>query len=148
MRSRFQIKSSNRPAPHRPFSVHRSPHSCRVCCRGTGAESQCADRRPGPPAVGRTFVFCAVNGTLVFPMGSDPALTNGLKPEPAVPLSGTFKVFRNGIDDHPSRGRNLQLSVTRAGACRIENWLNFRDESQIRIFSNPIYIGLPPPERP
>ena len=86
------------------------------------------------------FVYEAVAGNRTWTMGRPVKLTPGLKLRSAAPLSGEFRLLRNGTEVVRHRGRESQFAVTRPGIYRVEVRLTLPDEPKLWILSNPIYV--------
>lgn len=86
------------------------------------------------------FVFQAVDGDTVHPMGSEIELGKQLELRAATPLPGTFRLLRDGDEITSRRGRTLERTIDQPGIYRVEVWLNLPDGPQIWILSNPIYV--------
>ncbi|MCA9025174.1 MAG: PHP domain-containing protein [Planctomycetaceae bacterium] len=87
------------------------------------------------------FVFQARDGEKVYPMGSEPKLTEDLTFEAASPLPATFKLLRNGEEVTTTVARTFEYQPTKPGNYRLELWVNLPDGPQIWALSNPLYIS-------
>jgi len=76
-------------------------------------------------------------------MGSEPAFISGMTLHAAAPLTGSFRLIRNGVEVARELGRFCEFPVKEPGIYRIEVWLNLEEEPRIWILSNPIYIREP-----
>ena len=86
------------------------------------------------------FVFHARQGDNTIQMGEETDFQSGLTLHAGAPLTGTFKVMRNGREVHHGRSQQLDYSVSEPGVYRVEVWLNFPDEPRVWILTNPIYV--------
>ncbi|HEV8000795.1 MAG TPA: hypothetical protein VGP63_13000 [Planctomycetaceae bacterium] len=86
------------------------------------------------------FNFQAVRGKDVYEMGSEVALTPGIKVRSASPLPARFRLIRNGKEVHTALGRSYEHPVEAPGNYRLEVWVNLANTPEVWILSNPIYI--------
>ena len=86
------------------------------------------------------FVFQAVDGGSVQPIGSEVAFREGLTLRAGAPLAGTFRLMRNGSEIKSERGQTFEYAVSEPGNYRVEVWLNVAGEPKIWILSNQIYV--------
>jgi hypothetical protein len=91
-------------------------------------------------ADGAGFDFAAVAGSRRFEMGSRFRRPNPIVLRGQSPLSGRWKLIRNGKVICESRGRKFQYAVSKPGNYRVEVWLAIGGEEMIWILSNPLYI--------
>lgn len=74
-------------------------------------------------------------------MGSILKFVDGLKFTGQAPLSGHWKLLRNGQTVSESDGSRFEYSVKDSGIYRIELWLNVAGEDRAWVLSNPIYVN-------
>lgn len=86
------------------------------------------------------FDFAARAASRRFEMGSRVPLEKGLTLHGQAPLSGRWKLVRNGKVVSESAGREFAFSIAEAGVYRVEVWLKIAGEDTIWILSNPLYI--------
>ncbi len=73
-------------------------------------------------------------------MGSGMPLVEELKLLAEAPLSGEWRVIRNGERVQQSDGRTLEFPVDEPGVYRVELWLTIAGEPRLWILSNPVYV--------
>ena len=86
------------------------------------------------------FDYAAVTGGKRHEMGSNLQVTDGLKLIGRAPLSGHWKLVRNGEVLSESDGASFEYPVKESGIYRVELWLNVAGEDRVWVLSNPIYI--------
>ncbi len=74
-------------------------------------------------------------------LGDKMPLTKGLTLNGAAPLSGHWKIIRNGKVLQESDGHSFSLEVDQPGVYRAEVWLEFAGEKRVWILSNPVYVS-------
>jgi hypothetical protein len=89
------------------------------------------------------FDFSAQSGKRRFEMGSRLRWEKGIGLTGVAPLSGRWKVFRNGKGIATSVGRECRFEVADPGNYRVEVWLTVAGEEIVWILSNPIYVSAP-----
>ncbi len=96
------------------------------------------------------FDFVAVKGNERFEMGSKLPLTDGLAFRGQTPLSGRWRLIRNGKVAAETMGDTFAFPVTEPGVYRVEVSLDIAGEQKTWILSNPIYVTpkRPPPNNP
>ncbi|MFO0919382.1 MAG: hypothetical protein U0872_13860 [Planctomycetaceae bacterium] len=91
------------------------------------------------------FDVAAISSSQRFELGSQVALTEGLKLAGAAPLPGTWKLIRNGEKITETSGSSCEFPVTQQGVYRVEVWLKVADEFKPWILSNPVYVATDSP---
>jgi hypothetical protein len=86
------------------------------------------------------FVLRADRGEQSWPMGSEVPLADGLELRSEAPLTGKFKLVRNGEIVAEHNGHALAYNVNQPGNYRVEVWLTLAGEDRPWILSNPIYV--------
>ncbi|MBI2826399.1 MAG: PHP domain-containing protein [Planctomycetia bacterium] len=86
------------------------------------------------------FVFRADRGDESWPIGGEIPGAADVRLRAAAPLSGTFKLIRNGRVTLEREGTSLDSTITEPGVYRVEVWLNMAGEPRPWILSNPIYV--------
>jgi hypothetical protein len=86
------------------------------------------------------FVARAQRGDENWPIGSEVRLADGLRLRAEAPLSGVFKLVRNGEIVSQHDGHALDVAVDKAGVYRVEVWLNLAGENRPWILTNPFYV--------
>jgi len=85
-------------------------------------------------------VYRAESSVQSWPIGSELPLADGLRLHAEAPLSGRFKLIRNGKVIAHKSGTEIAISVKESGVYRIEVWLNLAGEDRPWILTNPIYV--------
>jgi hypothetical protein len=86
------------------------------------------------------FVYRADLKDENWPVGSEVSLADGLRLRAEAPLSGTFKLLRNGQVLSQHDGHSIDVPVDEPGVYRVEVWLNMAGENRPWILTNPIYV--------
>jgi len=86
------------------------------------------------------FDFAALSGNHRLEMGSKCVLAKDLKLQGQAPLSGKWKLIRDGRVILETSCRKLETAVSEPGNYRVEVWLTIAGEDMIWILSNPIYV--------
>jgi hypothetical protein len=86
------------------------------------------------------FDFCARRGEQRREMGSRAELTKDLRLCAQAPLSGQWKVVRDGKVISERTGDTLDVAVSAPGVYRVEVWLQVAGEARPWILSNPVYV--------
>ncbi len=86
------------------------------------------------------FVFRADRDADNWPVGSEVPFAEGLHLRAEAPLSGRFKLVRNGQVVLDQSGTTVDYLVDEPGVYRVEGWLNLAGEDRPWILTNPIYV--------
>jgi hypothetical protein len=86
------------------------------------------------------FDLAAAAPTRRYQMGERLDLCQGLKLQGRAPLSGRWRVLRNGKLHSESVGRSLDYAIDQPGNFRVEVWLKVAGDDMPWILSNPFYI--------
>ena len=86
------------------------------------------------------FDFAAVKGNERFEIGSKVSLGDGLAFRGQTPLSGHWRLIRNGQVAKEITGDTLAAPITEGGVYRVEVSLDVAGEPMTWILSNPIYV--------
>lgn len=76
-----------------------------------------------------------------FELGEKAALAKGLLLKGAAPLTGHWKIIRNGKTLGEFDGPDFQMQLDQPGVYRAEVWLDIAGERRVWILSNPIYVS-------
>jgi hypothetical protein len=87
------------------------------------------------------FEFGAHSAGRRFEMGSRLPWKEGIVLTGRAPLSGRWKLFRNGKAIATSTGRESRFDASEPGNYRVEVWLNIAGEEIVWILSNPVYLS-------
>lgn len=94
------------------------------------------------------FVYQARCGDVTEPMGREIELVPGLRLEAESPLSGRFRLLRDGQVVVDQVTRAIDVPVETPGVYRLEIWQTLAGESRPWILSNPIYVRPPSTKKP
>jgi hypothetical protein len=86
------------------------------------------------------FVFRADRGDQTWPIGSQIPFESGLHLRAEAPLSGAFKLVRDGEVVLEQSGSSINAPLDKPGIYRVEVWLSLAGEERPWILSNPIYV--------
>jgi hypothetical protein len=86
------------------------------------------------------FVYRADRDRETWPIGSEVPFAAGLELTAEAPLTGRFKLFRDGKLIAEQSGPSLSYDVDKPGIYRVEVWLKVADEDRPWILTNPIYV--------
>ncbi len=86
------------------------------------------------------FVYRAESSVQSWPIGSELPLADGLRLHAEAPLSGRFKLIRDGQLIAEKIGTEFVFPVEKAGVYRIEVWPDLAGEDRPWILTNPIYV--------
>jgi hypothetical protein len=86
------------------------------------------------------FVYRAERAADNWPIGSEVPFVEGLRLRAEAPLSGHFKLVRDGQVVVDQNGTALDFPVDKPGVYRVEVWLKVADEDRPWILTNPIYV--------
>lgn len=86
------------------------------------------------------FDFAAETAGHRHEMGSRIKLTDDLRLTGRSPISGHWKLIRNGKLVSETTGATLESKLTEPGNYRAELWLDVAGEERVWILSNPIYV--------
>lgn len=86
------------------------------------------------------FDFAAETASQRHEMGSRIKLTDDLRLTGRSPISGHWKLIRNGKLVSETTGATLESKLTEPGNYRAELWLDVAGEEHVWVLSNPIYV--------
>ncbi|HXJ58634.1 MAG TPA: alpha/beta hydrolase fold domain-containing protein [Verrucomicrobiae bacterium] len=86
------------------------------------------------------FAFGAVNNLGVFSLGDSAPMQGATRIVGLTPLPARLKLFHLGQVIAQTNGTNLTFRAKKAGAYRLEAWLNVAGEERPWIYSNPVYL--------
>lgn len=86
------------------------------------------------------FAFGAMNNYGVYPMGDKAPLLDNTKVMALTPVPAHLKLIYKGAVVAETNGTNLTFRAKKAGAYRLEAWLNVAGEPRPWIYSNPVHL--------